>query len=694
MSGSLHLLVYYGGQDLGPCDYFRLGAYVPLLAELGIEVRAWTDFNDYVLRVPPDYADRPEEAARAGLATIDRTPIDWADVILFRRWHPTRPACEPCDLVFVTRAEAAAHGAQTGHPIRDPDAFVEGLVTTFERNPEVLRGRAIVYETDDDLLRIQPWTAMGRQLRAERPLIERMLRRADLVTVTTPVLARSMGRYNDAVRVIRNAIDPRLYELPETPADLPGDPRILYYGGATRLRDYAVVSDAVEAAGRAFPEARRIWIGGAHEPRIVALVDEALPYVEGVPEFVHSLLAARPDIGLAPVVGDDFDRARSELHWLDYSMAGAATLASRTMGGGPYDVIRDGVDGLLARNKQEWREKLLLLAGSRLLREELAGRARERVLADYDIRTRVHDWADAYRWAAERGGRGSVGRLHPGVGPVTLAVARETAAATARANLVHRQLERAEIDAARATLGHMRAGRDVCWPEEDAIDPLVTVRIPTHDRGPLIVERAISSALAQTYDNLEILVVGDGATPETVEAVRSVSDPRIRFVNLPQRGVYPDEPERRWMVAGWPAVNHALDIARGAWVAPLDDDDEFTPDHVEILLRAAIEQRLEFVYGRTLMEFAEGQWGILGAWPPAHGAFTHGSVLYSARLRFLRYDPESWREEEPADWNLWRRMLEAGVRMGIVDAIVYRHYREARHRTVGRIPVAGTRPAA
>jgi len=39
-------------------------------------------------------------------------------------------------------------------------------------------------------------------------------------------------------------------------------------------------------------------------------------------------------------------------------------------------------------------------------------------------------------------------------------------------------------------------------------------------------------------------------------------------------------------------------------------------------------------------------------------------------------------EEEPNDWNLWRRMEEAGVRMGFVDHVVFRHYMEGRHRLV------------
>jgi spore maturation protein CgeB len=78
------------------------------------------------------------------------------------------------------------------------------------------------------------------------------------------------------------------------------------------------------------------------------------------------------------------------------------------MGPGPYDVIRDGVDGLLARNKAEWRDGLRRLAGSQTLRHELAGRARERVLAEYQADKRAEEWADAYHWAAEHGGRGAL----------------------------------------------------------------------------------------------------------------------------------------------------------------------------------------------------------------------------------------------------------------------------------------------
>jgi glycosyltransferase involved in cell wall biosynthesis len=265
-----------------------------------------------------------------------------------------------------------------------------------------------VYETDDDLLATPAWTGKSAVAGLEADMVRSMLGRADLVTVSTPALQTMAGRHNGAVRLIRNAIEPAWYP---DPASLPageGEPRLLYYGVGRRLRDYAVCRDAVDELVRSIPAARRVWMG-SYEDAVRAVVDEVVGYVRGAPEFAGALVEARPDIGLAPVADDAFNRARSELHWLEYSMAGAPTIASRLMGGGPYEAIRDGVDGLLARNKAEWREALNSLARSPTRRAEIAGRARERVLAEYRAADRAVEWADAYRWAAEHAGRGVSG---------------------------------------------------------------------------------------------------------------------------------------------------------------------------------------------------------------------------------------------------------------------------------------------
>ena len=88
-------------------------------------------------------------------------------------------------------------------------------------------------------------------------------------------------------------------------------------------------------------------------------------------------------------------------------MAGAPTIATAFEGPGPYDVIRDGEDGLLARTPADWARQLRRLAASAWLRSELAGLARERVLASYTLPVRAAEWADTFRWAATHGGFGS-----------------------------------------------------------------------------------------------------------------------------------------------------------------------------------------------------------------------------------------------------------------------------------------------
>lgn len=243
-----------------------------------------------------------------------------------------------------------------------------------------------------------------------------------------------------------------------------------------------------------------------------------------------------------------------------------------------------------------------------------------------------------------------------------------------------RARDRLEMVEERRLLDTVRAGRDVCWTDEGVAEPLVTVRIATYDRPELLAERAIASAIAQTYEHLEILVIGDACDDETERVVRAVGDSRIRFVNLGARGLYPAHVRHRRMVAGSHPMNVGLALAHGSWIAPCDDDDELTPDHVEILLAHARGHRLEMVWSRAKIELWPGDWSEIGPGPVAKGGFAHGSVVYSSGLRFLRHSNTSWKMLEPSDWNLWKRMQRIGVRMGYCDHLTYVHYLGAVRR--------------
>jgi hypothetical protein len=206
--------------------------------------------------------------------------------------------------------------------------------------------------------------------------------------------------------------------------------------------------------------------------------------------------------------------------------------------------------------------------------------------------------------------------------------------------------------------------------------PLVSVLIPTYNRGKLLTGRTIPSILGQSYQNFEVIIVGDHVSDDTGSLVECICDKRIKFFNLSKRGNYPTNPHDRWLVAGTVPRNKSIELCSGDWIAPLDDDDEFSVDHIEVLLNYALKQDYEMVYGKVKMEVNFGEWIDLGEYPLRSGGLSHSSILYSSNLKFFKYNINCWKYGEPGDWNMWHRMENAGVRIGFLDKIVGKHYLE------------------
>ncbi len=211
-----------------------------------------------------------------------------------------------------------------------------------------------------------------------------------------------------------------------------------------------------------------------------------------------------------------------------------------------------------------------------------------------------------------------------------------------------------------------------------AHDPLVSVVIPTWDRPETLVERAIPSALDQTYRNIEVIVVGDASPPATAAAVAALGDPRVRFHNLTIRGPYDEDPGRSWLASGTPGFNAGVAMARGQWIAPLGDDDSFVPEHVERLLVEARDHRLEFVYGRIRQVLADGGESLLGEFPPRVSQIGLQAALYHAGLRFMELEFGHALFGKPNDWGLVHRMMRAGVRIGMVDEVTVDYWPSLR----------------
>ena len=104
--------------------------------------------------------------------------------------------------------------------------------------------------------------------------------------------------------------------------------------------------------------------------------------------------------------------------------------------------------------------------------------------------------------------------------------------------------------------------------------PRVTVIIPTYNYAGVLAY-SIASVLDQTFQDFELLVVGDGCTDDSERVVTAVRDARVQWINLPTNTGHQTGPN-----------NEGLRRARGAVVAFLGHDDLWLPNHLEVLMGA------------------------------------------------------------------------------------------------------------
>src|SRR5947209_466043 len=104
--------------------------------------------------------------------------------------------------------------------------------------------------------------------------------------------------------------------------------------------------------------------------------------------------------------------------------------------------------------------------------------------------------------------------------------------------------------------------------------PLVSVVTATYNRSN-VLRFAIESVRRQTICDWEMWVIGDACTDDTEEVIREIGDPRVRFVNLPNGAGDQSGPN-----------NEGVHRSRGRFLAFLNHDDLWFPDHLEKAMAA------------------------------------------------------------------------------------------------------------
>ena len=113
-------------------------------------------------------------------------------------------------------------------------------------------------------------------------------------------------------------------------------------------------------------------------------------------------------------------------------------------------------------------------------------------------------------------------------------------------------------------------------------NPEVTVIIPAYNTEAYI-GKSIQSALEQTLNNIEVIVVDDASSDQTLAVAKSFTDKRLKIIaNQTNMGAAQTR-------------NHALKQAKGKWIAVLDSDDWYAPERLEKLLSIAYAEDADMV---------------------------------------------------------------------------------------------------
>jgi glycosyltransferase involved in cell wall biosynthesis len=200
---------------------------------------------------------------------------------------------------------------------------------------------------------------------------------------------------------------------------------------------------------------------------------------------------------------------------------------------------------------------------------------------------------------------------------------------------------------------------------------LVSVLIPTYNRCQILLERALPSVLAQTYQNFEIVIVDDGSSDNTYETIKALNNPKINVIRNSRKSYrYPNKALYHWFAGPVSALNKGLQHCKGEFIARIDDDDMWTKDHLEKLLRFLKETNSEFVYSHILAKMSNsGKEEVITNVPDRLGNTC--TWLFKSYLKNFKINIHCWRKSHNRvnDVDVHNRMFQSGVEINYLEEV-------------------------
>ncbi len=329
----------------------------------------------------------------------------------------TKFSGEACEYVRVT-APCNAIGAQltafhgeddfSEQSISDSDmVIIQRTYPSFrEKYQKVIEfarkhNKPIVFELDDYLFDL-PEDHPDRQSGAYVGDLLTMLYAlsdADFVTVPTKILKEKLEPFNQNIVVIPNFIDEELWQYAEGVEQAePKDQIVIgYMGSYTHQSDLDSIMPVLVKVEEEYGEKVKFKVWGVPLPSELASLEnfEYLPSISSVyTEFADQFKQEKIDIFIAPLIDNEFNRAKSHLKYLEYSAMQVPGVFSDLE---PYStVVKDGVNGFLASTQDEWYEKISKLIEDSNLRKRVGKTAFEDVIKNRSLSKNTDYLSETY----------------------------------------------------------------------------------------------------------------------------------------------------------------------------------------------------------------------------------------------------------------------------------------------------------
>jgi glycosyltransferase involved in cell wall biosynthesis len=268
-------------------------------------------------------------------------------------------------------------------------------------------GKPIIYETDDALQYLPAHHDAPNYRREVGGAIERFVKHADVVTVSTDFLAAMFRPIARRVVVLPNYLSSHLWtdDLGAADGAQRESVRIGFVGSMNHDRDFATLAPVLREALAKYPNVHVVSYGGISSGMENCQRFSVISADYNYAAHPRRLAQAEIDIAIAPLTPSRWNRCKSNVKFLEFGFLGIPGIFSDLE---PYrDSVIHGRTGFLCDERQSsWRDALFTLIEDEELRRRVGRAAEDTVHTSWMLQPNVGQWLRAFETAIKaKGGR-------------------------------------------------------------------------------------------------------------------------------------------------------------------------------------------------------------------------------------------------------------------------------------------------